>query len=86
MDLGVIIVHDIAKSGSLISTLRTFRFRGCNIAAVASEMFVHPNTVTLRLTKIEELLGSNLSNTEDLLNLQAAVLTSDAFRVGTSQP
>lgn len=86
MDLGVLRAYDIAKSASLECTIRTYLFRGCNIALVASEMFIHPNTVKLRLRKIEKLLGRDLSNTEDLLNLRAAILIADVLKVGTSQP
>jgi sugar diacid utilization regulator len=86
MDLGVIRAHDIAKSASLESTLRTYLSSGCNIKVVASELFVHPNTVKMRLRKIENLLGRDLSNIEDLLNLRAAILIADVLKVGTSQP
>jgi DNA-binding PucR family transcriptional regulator len=85
LDLGTLRAYDTAKPACLENTLRTYLLCGCNIAAVASEMFIHPNTVKLRLRKIEKLLKRDLSNTEDLLNLRAAILISDVLKVGTPQ-
>ena len=84
MDLSVLAEHDLAKAASLEATIRTYLLHGCSIASVASEMFIHPNTVKMRLRKIEKLLGRDLSSTEDLLNLQAAILVADVLRVETS--
>ena len=75
--IGDLADHDAAKSSSLDDTLRTYFKHGCNVAETASELFVHPNTVKLRLRKIESLLNRDLSDPEDVLNLRAAVLISD---------
>ena len=53
---------------------------------MASEMLIHPNTVKMRLRKIEKFLGRDLPTTEGLLNLRAAILSSDILVVGTLQP
>jgi sugar diacid utilization regulator len=75
--IGGLADHDAAKSSSLEETLRMYFNHGCNVAEAASELFVHPNTVKLRLRKIESLLNRDLSDPEDVLNLRAAVLISD---------
>jgi len=75
--LGSLSEYDRAKSSALEETLRTYFKHGCNVSETASEMFVHPNTVKLRLRKIERLLNRELSDPEDVLNLRAAVLITD---------
>lgn len=71
--------YDRAKSSALEETLRVYFRHGCNVSETASELFVHPNTVKLRLRKIESLLNRDLSDPEDMLNLRAAVLISDTM-------
>lgn len=75
--MGGLIEYDLAKSSALEETLRAYFMNGCNVGDTASVLFVHPNTVKLRLRKIESLLDRDLSDPEDVLNLRAAVLISD---------
>jgi DNA-binding PucR family transcriptional regulator len=50
----------------------------------ADTLYLHPNTVGLRLKKIEELVGVSLAQPDALLQLQAALMAEDV--VGFTRP
>lgn len=80
--LGPLREHDSSKSGALEETLRAYFHRGCNVTDTSADLFVHPNTVKMRLRKIERLLGRDLSDPEDVLNLRAALLIDEVIQAG----
>ncbi|MFC7510584.1 PucR family transcriptional regulator [Streptomyces thermocarboxydus] len=71
--------YDSRRDAALIETLRTYLEQDLNTARTAAALYVHPNTVGLRLKRIEELLGSPLSQPETLLQVQAALMTEDVL-------
>jgi PucR family transcriptional regulator, purine catabolism regulatory protein len=50
------------SAGSLVETLRAYLHHSGNTRAVCEELFIHRNTLSYRLRRIEELLGANLSD------------------------
>lgn len=77
--------YDRARSTSLLETLSTYlRLRGSTRAAAAA-LYVHPNTLRQRLSRISELTGIDLAQ-EDLLALEIAVrlVTIDAGGKGST--
>lgn len=57
------------ESDMLRETLVTYLALDQNIGGTANAMFVHPNTVRYRLTKIEELYGESISSASFIANL-----------------
>lgn len=78
--LGALTESDATKDRVLEETLRAYFRYGCNVTSASTALFVHPNTVRMRLRKIEGLLGCLLSDPEDVLNLRAAVLIMDVMQ------
>jgi DNA-binding CsgD family transcriptional regulator len=50
---------------------------GCSANDAASELFVHPNTVKMRIRKVESILGTDLTDTERALSIRSALLIED---------
>jgi DNA-binding PucR family transcriptional regulator len=58
------------ESGTgLVYTLRVYFDKACHTDATAQALFVHANTVNLRLRRIEKLVGVSLARPADLLKL-----------------
>jgi sugar diacid utilization regulator len=72
--------HDHLRSTALMETLRTFFAHHCNITATAKSLYLHPNSIKMRLRKIETLLRVSLSNPDDLLDLRTALLAEEVAR------
>lgn len=68
-----IITYDREKDSELIRTLENYFACNGNMTQLAKELDVHYNTVVYRLQKISELTKLDLSDEEDLLNLQIAL-------------
>lgn len=68
--------HDSARGTALETTLRAYVAHDLNTAATAAALFVHPNTVGLRIRKAEQLLGVSTTEVRALAELQVA-LTAD---------
>ncbi len=75
--LGPLRAHDHAKSSALIDTLRVYLAHQCSVSAAGQALFVHPNTVKMRLRKIETLLSIDLDRSDDLLDLRTALIVDD---------
>ncbi|MFC5992855.1 helix-turn-helix domain-containing protein [Pseudonocardia hispaniensis] len=71
--------YDERKGGVLIETLRTYLAQDMNVARTAGEMYVHPNTVGLRLRRVEELMGVSMRRPETLLRLKVALMAQDVL-------
>jgi sugar diacid utilization regulator len=66
--------YDGRRDTTLVETLRAFLAYGFSAAATAEALIVHPNTISYRLRRIEELLGINCHDPEALLQFQFAFL------------
>ena len=66
--------YDGRRDTTLVETLRAFLGCGFSAAATAEALIVHPNTISYRLRRIEELLGINCHDPEALLQFQFAFL------------
>jgi DNA-binding PucR family transcriptional regulator len=65
--------QDAARGTALEETLRTYLDHDLNTAATAEALFVHPNTVGLRIRRAEQLLGVSTANVLALAELQVAL-------------
>jgi len=66
--------YDGRRDTTLVETLRAFLACGFSAAATAEALIVHPNTISYRLRRIEELLGISCHDPEALLQFQFAFL------------
>lgn len=90
--LAPIRAYDTARHSALEETLRAYVAHDLNTAETAAALFVHPNTVGLRIRKAEQLLGVSTNHVRSLSELQVALsadevaeaLGSRARRDGTT--
>lgn len=75
--LGPLRAYDASRGGALEETLRAYFSHGCSANDAASELFVHPNTVKMRIRKVESILGTDLTDTERALSIRSALLIED---------
>jgi purine catabolism regulator len=71
---------DAEHAGSLVATLRAYLDADGSVAAVATRLIVHRNTVRYRLEQIERLTGRSLARTADRVQLWLALSASDLLR------
>lgn len=71
--------HDDRRGAQLVQTIRTYLDRGASVARTAEDLYVHPNTISLRLKRIEELTGMVLARSESLLHFTVALMASDVL-------
>jgi sugar diacid utilization regulator len=64
-----LVEYDLARHSDLVATLRAYVDSGFNVTKSAAVLHVHPNTVTYRLHRIEQLTGRDVRNLNDLLIL-----------------
>ena len=69
--------HDAARGTALEATLRTYVANDLNTASTAAALFVHPNTVGLRIRKAEQLLGVSTTEVRALAELQVALIADE---------
>ncbi|GAA3774650.1 helix-turn-helix domain-containing protein [Plantactinospora mayteni] len=82
--LAPIRAHDAARGTALEQTLRAYVAHDLNTAATAAALFVHPNTVGLRIRKAEQLLGVSTTHVRSLAELQVALSADEvADALGT---
>ncbi len=74
--------YDERRDTTLVATLRAFLRCGCNATATAESLIVHPNTISYRLHRIEELLGVDLHDPQALLRIQLAFVIEDVLGAG----
>lgn len=72
--------YDQLRSTALVETLRTFFAHQCSVAATAKSLYLHPNSIKMRLRKIESVLTVSLANPDDLLDLRTALLAEEVAR------
>jgi DNA-binding PucR family transcriptional regulator len=74
------LAEDEDRYADLIKTLEAFiRLHG-SVNAVARDLFLHRNTVRQRLRRIGQLTGANLSDANDRLALQLALIGREALQ------
>ncbi len=61
------------NGGNLLETLEAYLENGCNAKLTARKLFIHYNTMLYRLEKIQQILGMELENTDNRLQLQVAL-------------
>jgi sugar diacid utilization regulator/GAF domain-containing protein len=75
--------HEERHGGDLLATLRAWLSAGCSTAAAADALVVHRNTVTYRLSRIEQLTGRTLRDNSVRLELQLALTIREIVKLGT---
>jgi purine catabolism regulator len=63
-----------AESEELLETLYQYLLHGCSISKVASNQFIHRNTVIYRLKKIEHYLNISLDDSDIRMQVMIALL------------
>lgn len=76
--------HDDRRKTELVATLRAWLDHGHSPAAAAQDLVVHVNTVSYRLSRIEELLGRRLGDPKTRLELQLALDVTDVLTASSS--
>lgn len=76
-----LVANDALRSGDLLPTLRAWLAEGCSTQAAARTLVVHPNTVSYRLARIEQLTGRSLRGADTRLDLQLALTVRDIVRL-----
>ena len=73
------LADDEERYADLIRTLEAFMRLHGSVNAVARDLFLHRNTVRQRLRRIGQLTGANLSDPNDRLALQLALIGREAL-------
>jgi DNA-binding PucR family transcriptional regulator len=71
--LGDLIKYDRQHHSDLLTTLTTYSRFNCNNVRVAAELHIHANTLSYRLSRIEEITARTLGRTDDWLDFQLAI-------------
>ncbi len=88
--LGPLLRDEQVRSGRYVETLECYLDCDCHLKQASGRLFVHPNTLRYRLGRIQELLGCDVNNSAERLNLAVALkalrlakmLDDDAAGVG----
>lgn len=72
-----LIEYDTQNKAELIKTLECYIASNGNLQATADMLFVHRNSVVYRLKKIKTIISANLTNYEELFNLQLCLKLKD---------
>ena len=75
--LGPVITYDADNGTELVATLRTVIDSDLDRRVAAERLVVHPNTVTQRMRRIEDLTGLNLRASRTLLDARMALTLID---------
>lgn len=76
-DLNILAQYDRENNTDLLRTLDIYLSCGLNATETASELFIHRNTLYQRLTKIESLIQSKLTNPATRLYMQISFTFMD---------
>jgi DNA-binding PucR family transcriptional regulator len=80
--LGPLLDYDTSHHTDLVDTLRTYFASKHDRNRAASTLHIHPNTVTQRLRRIEQLCGVGLGEPSVALQFTAALTVQDVATVG----
>ncbi|BES65105.1 hypothetical protein SANA_15440 [Gottschalkiaceae bacterium SANA] len=70
--LGPLIIYDQKSNGRLLDTLKIYIHTNNSWTKTKDQLFIHGNTLTYRLKRIEEILELHLNDYSDRLNIQIA--------------
>ncbi|MTI58847.1 MAG: CdaR family transcriptional regulator [Firmicutes bacterium] len=70
--LNKLIEYDSGNNTDLLETVGAFLEEGGSIQKAAEKLYIHPNTMSYRIKRIQEILGLNLQDFETQLNLATA--------------
>lgn len=68
--------HDHEHGSDLVRTLRTFFAANANASEAADRLYLHRNSLTYRLSRIQELTALDLKDHRARLALQLGLLTT----------
>lgn len=68
------------KGISSIDILEMYLNENCNLTIAAEKLYLHRNTLTYRIKKIEQLLSCNLHNFEDCLKIKMALYINKTLK------
>ena len=80
LTLEKLLEYDHDNDADLRTTLTTLLDAGMNFKLAAERLYVHVNTVRYRCEKIEQILGVDLSNSDNAFNFYAALRVGDVLR------
>lgn len=72
--------YDRDKSTDLVKTLKKYFDCGGNLKRISEEMYAHYNTIIYRMQRIREIIGTDLDNSNDRLNIQIALKILDMVK------
>ena len=72
-----VVEHDERHGSELVPTLKAFFASHGNLSKTAEMLYLHRNTVSYRLQRIEEITGLRLDDEEDRFQLQLALKLRD---------
>jgi hypothetical protein len=75
-----LIQHDNQNQTEYLPTLMAFMENNMNIAQTAAQLFIHRNTLTYRLKKIQQILGQSMNDKLLYINLLLAACYEDLKR------
>jgi PucR family transcriptional regulator, purine catabolism regulatory protein len=81
--LGKLSVHEREHSSDYLATLACYFRENSSPQRASRKLHVHPNTVTYRIRRVEEITGLDLGNYRDRLMAQVALEVLDAVGEGT---
>lgn len=67
------LIQRLAQEPELLPTIETYFANGQRRKVTAAALAIHPNTLTYRLERIEDLAGCKLSEFDSLVNLHLAI-------------
>ncbi|MGF9696810.1 MULTISPECIES: PucR family transcriptional regulator [Paenibacillus] len=68
-----LLAYDAKHNSQLFETLKVYFKHNRNVKKTSAELFTHYNTVSYRVERVCELLGINMDNGDDILQLHLAV-------------
>ncbi len=71
--LDPLLAYDAQKESELVSTLRAYLANNAHMQRTAKDCHIHINTLKYRMQRIEDILGSDLSDGNTRFNLQLAL-------------
>lgn len=77
--LGELVEYDALHQSDFMETLRLYLKYDGAVSRVAKELFMHRNTVNHRISRIKEILGDPLANSESYFNYQMAMYIYDLY-------
>ena len=84
--LGPLIAYDQKSHARLLETLQIYIRTNNSWTKTKKQLFIHGNTLTYRLKRIEEILGLHLNDYSDRLNIQIAFEILDLQITYTKTP